>query len=224
MSTEIPPAPVHPAASSNGNAAAPAAPSAPSKPRAVRVEAPDEGKARTAAASALGVPEKEIQLRVLERHKKGPFGLGGEVLTIEATWRPAAASHAAGTGPAPVIPADEGGKIEFSCVRGKLSLAVHRPQGRGRPADISTLEGLIEGWPLDARDEGVIQQALRAQDGKPRVFATMGPSVTPGEDAAAAVRVAKDEFTAWLIPWNPKPLDAGGLFQIVGNAGHRSGP
>ncbi len=222
MSTETPPAPVppvQPAAPDDGDPAALAAPTVPAKPRAVRIEAPDEANARTAAASALGVPEKEIQLRVLERHKKGPFGLGGEVLTVEATWRPAAASHAAGTGPAPVIPADEGGKIEFSCARGKLSLAVHRPQGRGRPADISTLEGLIEGWPLDARDDGVIQQALRAQDGKPRVFATMGPSVAPGEDAAAAVRIAKDEFTAWLIPWNPKPLDAGGLFQIVGNAG-----
>jgi hypothetical protein len=188
------------------------------KPKSIRVEAPDENKARSAAAEALGVPEREIQLRILERHKKGPFGLGGEVLTIEATWRPPAPRPAAAPPAAP-----EPAKIEFSCMRGKLSLAVHRPQGRGRPADITLLEQLIEGWPLDARDESVIQQALRAQDGRPRVFATMSPTVAPGDNAAAAVRISKDEFTAWLIPWNEVPLDASALFELVGNAGIVSG-
>ncbi|HEU5318347.1 MAG TPA: FapA family protein [Chloroflexota bacterium] len=205
MTTETPPA------------APPAAPAMP-KTRTVTVEAPDERAARTAAAQALKVPEKELQLAVVKREKKGLFGLGGETLTIKATWHPPSTSSSA-PGAATPPPADEPARIEFSCLKGKLSIAVHRPVGRGRAADVTTVEKLIEGWPLDARDESVIQQVLRAQDGKPRVFATLSPSVPPPEGAAAAVRVAKDDFTAWLIPWNPTPLDAAALFELVGNAG-----
>lgn len=204
--------------------------------KAVTVEAPDEPKARAAAATAMGVPEAQVTLRVIERRKRGLFGLGGEILTFEATLKPANGStngsangsagdaHSSGTAVQPDSPpAPEAPRIEFSCAKGRLSLAVHRPQGRSRPADISTLEKLIEGWPLDARDDSVVQQALRAQDGKPRVFATMSPSVQPAEGAAAAVRIAKDEMTAWLIPWNPAQVDAAGLFEVVGNAGIVSG-
>ena len=206
MTTETPPA------APTAPAAAPAA-QVP-KPKTVTVEAPDEKAARTAAAQALKVPESEIQLNVVKREKKGLFGLGGEVLTIQATWKPRPQAAAAA---APV--ADAPAQIEFSCIKGKLSIAVNRPQGHGRPADITAIEKLIEGWPLDARDDDAIQQALRAQDGKPRVFATLSPSAQPPEGSAAAVRVAKDEFTAWLIPWNPVPLDAAALFTIVGSAG-----
>jgi uncharacterized protein len=217
-----------PANGANGVTATADAPPAVAKPvkvpvKKVLVEAPDEDKARAAAAAQLNVPPAELQLRVLSRQKRGLFGMGGEVLTIEATWRPRAAgapgtAGAAGAGPAAPIP-DSDGKIDFFCERGKLSLEVHRPVGHGRAADITALEKLIEGWPLDARDDAVIQQALRAQDGRPRVFATISPSVQPPEGAAAAVRVAKDDFTAWLIPWNAVPLDASQIFDIVGNAG-----
>src|SRR5688572_2698795 len=142
----------------------PPPPAAP-KPRSVVVEAPDENKARAAAAEALKVPAGQLILKVVKREKKGPFGLGGEVLTIQATWQPPAVSKA------PVVLDDEPGRVEFSCVKGKLSVAIHRPQGRGRPADLSAIEKLIEGWPLDARDDDVLTQSLKAQDGKPRVFA-----------------------------------------------------
>ena len=203
MTTETPPAT--------------AAPAAAPKPKTVTVEAPDERAARTAAAQALKVPEKELQLTVVKREKKGMFGVGGETLTIQATWRPPTAAGATPHASAP--PADEPARVEFSCLKGRLSIAVHRPQWHGRAADITTVEKLIEGWPLDARDDTVIQQVLRAQDGKPRVFATLSPSAQPPEGAAAAVRIAKDEFTAWLIPWNPAPLDAAALFDLVGGAG-----
>ena len=200
MATETPPAPAAVA----------------SKPKTVVVEAPDEGKARAAAADALKVPANQLVLKVVKREKKGPFGLGGEVLTFQATWQPPAAARMAGS---PAAPVDENGKVEFSCVKGRLSVAVHRPQGRGRPADLSAVEKLIEGWPLDARDDDILQQSLKAQDGKARVFATLSPSVHPPEGAPAAVRIAKDDFTAWLIPWNPEPLAAAAIFEIVGNAG-----
>src|SRR5687768_11225023 len=200
MATETPSAPP------------PAAP----KPRSVVVEAPDENKARAAAAEALKVPANQLVLKVVKREKKGPFGLGGEVLTIQATWQPpSVAAKPAAT----AAPLDEDGKVEFSCVRGRLSVAIHKPMGRGRAADLSAVERLIEGWPLDARDDDVLTQSLKAQDGKPRVFATLGPSIQPPEGAAAAVRVAKDEFTAWLIPWNPEPLTAAAIFDLVGGAG-----
>ncbi|MGI8424785.1 MAG: DUF342 domain-containing protein [Chloroflexota bacterium] len=198
MATETPPAP---------------APAAPPKPRTVVVEAPDENKARAAAAGALKVPANELVLKIVKREKKGPFGLGGALLTIQATWLPPSARA-----PAAAL-VEEAGKVEFSCLKGKLSVAIHRAQGRGRPADLAAVEKLIEGWPLDARDDDVLQQCLKAQDGEPRVFATLSPSVQPPEGAAAAVRVAKDEFTSWLIPWNPIPLDAASIFVIVGGAG-----
>src|SRR5687768_5557540 len=199
---------------------APNTPSAPPvaapKPRTVVVEAPDENKARAAAAAALKVPANQLSLKVVKREKKGPFGLGGEVLTIQATWQAPSAAKAAASA---AVLVDENGKVEFTCLKGKLSVAVHRPMGRGRAADLSAVEELIEGWPLDARDEDALTQSLKAQDGKPRVFATMGPSIKPPDDASAAVRVAKDEFTAWLIPWNPTPLTAAAIFEIVGSAG-----
>jgi uncharacterized protein len=184
--------------------------------RTAMVEAPDEVKARAAAAGQLGVPEEQLQLRVVSRKKRGLFGLGGEAITFEVTWRP----KPPGSEPAkPAPPQDEPARVEFSCQRGRLSIAIHRPVGRGKAADVTAIDKLTEGWPLDARDEGVIQQALRSMDGRPRVFATISPSFPPAEGAAAAVRVAKDEFTAWLIPWNPVPLDAAQLFDIVGSAG-----
>jgi hypothetical protein len=193
-----------------------APPAAAPKPKSVVVEAPDENKARAAAAQALKVPANQLVLKVVKREKKGPFGLGGEVLTIQATWHPPATAPKA---PSAAVPSDENGRIEFSCVKGQLSVAIHRPQGRGRPADLSAVEQLIEDWPLDARDDDILQQSLKAHDGKARVFATLRPSVQPPEGAPAAVRVAKDDFTAWLIPWNPEPLTAAAIFEIVGNAG-----
>src|SRR5687767_13752054 len=103
MATETPSAPP------------PAAP----KPKTVVVEAPDENKARAAAAEALKVPANQLALKVVKREKKGPFGLGGEVLTIQATWQPPAA--AAPKPAAAAAPVDENGKVEFSCVKGQLS-------------------------------------------------------------------------------------------------------
>ena len=203
----------------------PSAPSSPTaggpKPKTVVVEAPDENRARTAAAEALKVPANQLTLKVLKREKKGPFGLGGEVLTIQATWQPPTAAPKPATAAPAVM--DENGKVEFSCVKGQLSVAIHRPQGRGRPADLSAVEKLIEGWPLDARDDEILQQSLKAADGKARVFATLRPSAAPPEGAPAAVRIAKDDFTAWLIPWNAAPLTAAAIFEIVGNAGITNG-
>ncbi|CAA9303751.1 MAG: hypothetical protein AVDCRST_MAG77-5893 [uncultured Chloroflexi bacterium] len=218
MSTETSvPAPAA-ASAENGTSdgAATAVAPAPSA-KTVLVEAPDEAKARAAAAGQLGVPETQLELRVVSRHKRGLFGLGGEAVTFEVTWRPQPARPAATQKPLP--PQDEPARVEFTCERGRLSIAIHRPQGRGRATDITVIDKLTQGWPLDARDEAVIQQALRSMDGRPRVFATISPSVAPPEGAAAAVRVAKDEFTAWLIPWNPVALDAAQLFDLIGGAG-----
>lgn len=194
----------------------PAAPSAPTavapQPRMLIVEAGSEDQARAAAAKELGVPARELQLRVLSRQKKGLFGLGGEILEVETKWVPP-----------PPPPPSTPGRVEISCVRGKLSLAVFRPKGPGRAADIQALEALIEGWPLDARDEGVIAVALRAGDEQPRIFATMAPSVKPDDSAPVAVRVASDDATAWLIPWNPEPVTDEAIREALAAAKVESG-
>jgi uncharacterized protein len=182
----------------------------PPAPRMVTVEAADENKARAEAATQLGVPEKDLALRVLSRRKKGLFGLGGEVLTVEATW-------AAPPAPPPPMPSRPG-RIEITCLRGRISLAVFRPEGGGRIADVQLLDELVKGWPLDARDEQVISSTLRSADGQARVFATMSPSVKVEDGAPAAVRVAKDDLTAWLIPWNPTLLDADSLRALLEGA------
>ncbi|HEV2126440.1 MAG TPA: FapA family protein, partial [Chloroflexota bacterium] len=184
----------------------------PPAPKQTTVEASNEQEARAKAAASLGVPAKELKLNVVSRQKKGLFGLGGEVLTVQATWTPP-----------PPPPPSKPGRIEITCVRGKLSLSVFRPEGAGRLADVQVLEEMIQGWPLDARDESVISSALRAPDGRPRVFGTMAPSLKPDDTARAAIRVAKDELTAWLIPWNPEPLTTDALFALLGSAGIVSG-
>jgi len=106
----------------------------------VVVEAPDENKARAAAAGALKVPANELVLKIVKREKKGPFGLGGALLTIQATWLPPSARA-----PAAAL-VEEAGKVEFSCLKGKLSVAIHRAQGRGRPPFDQLLDCSQVGW------------------------------------------------------------------------------
>ncbi len=178
-------------------------------PRSMVLEAPDVELARREAARRLGVPAGEITLRILARHKRGFLGLGGQMLELEATWSP----------PPPVVH----GRIELSSERGHVSLAVFPPEGAGRPADLALFESMIGEWPLDTRDETVVAAALHAADGSPRVFGTIVPSVAVAEDSPVAVKVAGDEFTAWLLPWAPVPVDQETLAAALQAAGVTAG-
>ena len=181
----------------------------PAAPRTMTLEAPDLDHGRSEAAKELGVPAGEVQLRVVSRKKKGFLGMGGEILQLEATWTP----------PPPAI----SGRIELACDMGKVSLAVFRPEGHGKPADQSTLDAVLADWPLDARDETVIGPSLRSADGKPRLFGTMAPSAVPPEGSPAAVKVAPDDLTAWLMPWKEGPADAETIRAALVGAGVTAG-
>jgi hypothetical protein len=165
---------------------------APAAARTVTIEAANLDAARAIAAEQLQVPAEQVSLNVIERRKRGLWGLGGEVLTIEATWTP----------PPPAVP----GRVDLSCNRGRLAMTVTRPEGQGKPADMAVFEATLAGLPLDARDEAMIDEALRSPDGRPHVFATIVPSVRPAAEAPVAVKVAGDESAAWLIPWAPEPV------------------
>ncbi len=177
--------------------------------RSVTLEVPNLDEARKQAAEQLQVPPAELVVRVLEKHKKGFLGMGGEVLKVEATWTP----------PPPVI----NGRVELTCERGKLSMTVIRPEGRGKSADVSVLDAQLEGLPLDARDEAAITQAFRNPDGKPHFIGLIAPSVKPADDAPVAVKVTSDENTAFLIPWAPAPLTIQAIMDALVEAGVTAG-
>jgi hypothetical protein len=136
--------------------------------------------------------------------------MGGETLHVEATWTP----------PPPVI----SGRVDITCERGKLSIAIFRPEGRGKPADISTVDEAVAGWPLDARDENIVAGSVRSPDGKPRVFATMSPSGDVPDDSPVAVKIGADDFAAWLIPWAPDAnVEVDAVKKLLADAGVKVG-
>jgi len=187
----------------------PGAPPQEASPRSLVLEAPDVEAAKREAARRFGVPVDEIAVRVIARRKRGFLGLGGQLLELEATWSP----------PPPTVH----GRIELSSERGRVALAVFPPEGTGRPADLGLLESLLGDWPLDMRDETVVAAALHAADGRPRVFGTIAPSAPVADDSPVAVKVAGDEFTAWLLPWAPVPIEQETLAAALQAAGVSAG-
>ena len=173
------------------------------------VKAPSLDEARRDAAAQLGVPGPELTLTVVERHRVGFLGLGGEQLTVEARWSPplvASVAPVAGTsGDSPVMPGQPSPpsltNARLSCTRGRISLVVTRPGPGQRAASKRDIEAMLAGLPLSARDDDAIEGALRAADGVARPVAVV--PAKPGDPAAdpVAIHVTTDGLRAWLVPW-----------------------
>ena len=178
------------------------------KVAAVRASSLDE--ARLKAAHLLSVPPEQLVLTVTAQHSRGLFGLGGVELDVEARWSP---PHV--DAPVAIVAAGEArttpSTAAIACRRGRISVTVRRPVPGEHPATPSTVDALVQGWPIGARDSDAIAQAIRAADGAPHVFAAIAPTVQPQADDAIAVHVSSDQMSAWLIPWADAELTEAGL-------------
>lgn len=178
------------------------------KVAAVRAKSLDE--ARLKAANLLSVPPEQLVLTVTAQHSRGLFGLGGVELDVEARLSPTQIVATVSRVPdAEASPTPSTATI--ACHRGRISVTVRRPVPGGHPATPSTVDALIEGWPIGARDSDAVAQAIRAADGVPHVFAAIAPAVQPQPDDAIAVHVSSDGMSAWLIPWADAELTESGL-------------
>ena len=190
------------------------------KVAAVRANSLDE--ARLKAAHLLSVPPEQLVLTVTAQHSRGFFGLGGVELDVEARWSPPEAVTAVPVAPgAPAVAAPSTPTV--SCRRGRVSVTVRRPLPGERPATPSTVDALIEGWPIGARDSDVIAQAIRSADGVPHVFAAIAPTVQPQPDDPIALHVSSDGMVAWLIPWADAEVTEAGLSTSIESAGVSAG-
>ena len=178
------------------------------KVAAVRAKSLDE--ARLKAAQLLAVPAEQLVLTVTAQHQRGLFGLGGVELDVEARWTPPKVEA-----PVANVPVAEQkiapSTATVSCRRGRVSVTVRRPVPGEHPATPATVDALIDGWPIGARDSDVIAQAIRSADGVPHVFATFALTVQPQPNDAIAVHVSSDGMSAWLIPWADADLSEAGL-------------
>ncbi len=195
------------------------------------VKAPSLDEARRDAAAQLGVPGPELTLTVVERHRVGFLGLGGEQLTVEARWSPSAVASAAPAGAqstgAPSVPVQSSPpqplNARLSCARGRISLVVTRPGPGQRAASKRDIEALLAGLPISARDDDAIEGALRASDGvaKP-VAAVPAKPVDPAADPVA-IHVTSDGLRAWLVPWMGGEIRGDWLEAALAGAGVNSG-
>ncbi len=178
------------------------------KVAAVRAKSLDE--ARLKASQLLSVPPEELTLTVTSQHSRGFFGLGGVELDVEAKWSPPkVATGVANVTGKPAVTAPSSATI--TCRRGRISVTVLRPLAGEPRATASTVDALIECWPIGARDSDVIAQALLSTDGASHVFAAISPTVQPQPDDAVAVHVSADRMVAWLMKWADAPVTEQGI-------------
>jgi hypothetical protein len=191
--------------------------------------------ARKDAASLLQVPEDEIVLSVLDHHRVGFLGLGGDEYKVEARWThppstpavkavdtapPSALSPEAATPSLRSIPA------ALTCKRGRISLTVSRPAPGQLPALRSDIDHMLAGLPLSALDNDAVDAQLRTPDGTARIIGTVSVNLSgiphPTSDPVAVV-VAPDQMRAWLIPWEGGPISEAWVRAALAHAGVQFG-
>lgn len=184
---------------------------APPSEQTITLEAVGLPEARARAAQQWGVSPGEVQLSIVGRPRRG--GTGGELLfNVRANRR-----AAPGTGEAPA---------ETYCYLGELLLVVPAAAGNGKSIEPATVAKVLADWPLDARDDQAVSEAIRLADGRPRPVGSIRPSVPAAESSPFAVKLTDDALYAWLIPWGDSSFRAPtpqAVRQALAAAGVRQG-
>ena len=203
--------------------------------KAVELTAESLDEARSQAAKVLKVSETELVLTVIEHHRVGFLGLGGDEYKVRATWNPPSTSSGAVSPPASTLatstPAGAASTVSqvpvaFTCKRGRISLVVTRPDPGQRAALRSDVDRVLSTLPLSAIDTDAIDTQLRTADGSARIVATVsvdkGAMADPISDPVALV-ITPDHMRAWLVPWEGGPLAEASVRDLLSHAGVCSG-
>ncbi|MAG37230.1 MAG: hypothetical protein CL878_13430 [Dehalococcoidia bacterium] len=155
--------------------------------RTLTLEAESLEAGRQQAAEQLGVPADQLRVRVVSQERRGWFGRGPEVLTLEATWSP----------PEP----DEDAQFDVWVEQGRVYVRIGRAKGGGRRVETEQVTELLESWQVDVINDQAIAAAVRQQDEARVEVAGIRPSVAMADDAPVIIKVTEDDTEAWLIPW-----------------------
>jgi|GEM_PF-4937755 hypothetical protein len=143
-------------------------------PRIALIMASSIEEARIDAATLLDVPASELALTLLEHHRVGILGVGGDEYKIEDRWTPPPAPPEvasardddqrpvtfvramAAVGAAPAV---------LSCKRGRISLAVSRPGPGKRPAVRSDIDWMLSGLQIRPLTPTRLMRSFERQTG-----------------------------------------------------------
>jgi len=173
----------------------------------LRAASLEEGRQK--AADLLKIPPEEVELTITSKEKKGPFGMGGEVLVLSAQRKTA---QAAGT------IAD--GAFAFFYQRGSFYLTVTPPSGGGKRVRLEDIEKEMESWPAKLKDMDLVKEVAQKSTGEPVEIAIVDPALLTDK---VLVMVSEDGMTAHVLPGNvderTPPLTANDVRQALAKAG-----
>lgn len=204
-------------------------------PKVALVKATSLDEARSDAAALLDVPASELVLTVIDHHRVGFLGLGGDEYKVEARWDPPAAppeyeaareSTLSQASPASAITALQELPATLTCRRGRISLAVAKPTPGQRAALRSDIDRMLAGLPISALDSDSVDAMIRAPGGGPRIIATvpihMGAVPQPSSDPVA-ILIPPDHMHAWLVPWEGGAITSAWVIDALAHAGVEAG-
>ena len=204
-------------------------------PKVALVKASSLDEARRDAATLLDVPANELAITVIDHHRVGFLGLGGDEYKVEARWTPPPAppefeavreTITAPTTSVATMAALRAVPAELSCKRGRISLAVTRPAPGQRAALRSDIDWMLAGQPLAALDNDAVDSILRTPDGTARIIATVAVdknSLHNAESDPVAILIPPDHMHAWLVPWEGGPLSTAWVIDALAHAGVDAG-
>jgi len=191
-----------------------------------QISAPTLEEALKQAAIELSLPVKDISYEILQRGKKGMFGVGQQECVIIAyetdTTRvviegPEAEFAQFSIGDEVELIEDVDGLVSVRCLSGKVFLRVKPPIGNGTPASIGDIESILRKRGIADFDHSTAKVALSAMDGEESIIGSFVHN--PASDAMLDIRISEDEMAAFFILTEPGPggedLTQNSLYQFI---------
>lgn len=164
------------------------------------------------ASIELSIPIKKISYEILQRSRKGLFGVGGrdciviayeleEIKKIEGGFIQQELDT--NISDENLISNNEDGKISVRCLSEKVFIRVKSPRGNGNEADFSQVKYILRRRGISKVDDALINLALSEKNEEEILIGTY--LINTSGDAEMSIRFSDDEMSAFLLIIEPSP-------------------
>lgn len=178
------------------------------------------------ASIELSLPLKNISYEILQKGRKGVFGVGYQecvIIAYESERKKSSVAAASLTdlmsekSEEEIVP-DRNGVVAVRCMNERVFLRVRAPSGNGYPATLADVEKLLRRRGIGKYDVGVIEEALLSMDEKEYVIGSFFHN--NASDGDVEITLSEDDMEAYILFHEPGPggedVSENGILQYVG--------
>lgn len=177
------------------------------------------------ASIELSIPIKHISYEILQKGRKGFFGVGYQECVIIAYESENKKSSQSGDSVSDLmdekieeeVVADVNGIVAVRCMAEKVFLRVRAPKGNGYPATLADVEKQLRRRGIGKYDVGIIEEALLAMDEREYIIGSFFHNHS--SDGDVEITFSDDNMEAYIIFHEPGPggedVSENGVLQYV---------